>query len=350
MAKPFMCGDEFPVYIPEGGCDCNYSLISVTDDRYAAAYVLTLNGERVGEQISIPKDMVVESGVVNTVIEDGIPYAGAIAGDKYLMLNIANSNTPIYISLKELQTGGYLVVDELPAEGDGQHIYLVPNGSDGYDRYVWVDDEWINLGNTEIDLSNYYTKAEVNSGFYTKQEVDALIPTIPDAHPVGSVVITTTNTNPSSEFGGSWTLIDKEFKSQYIDSDAVAWQTGTNTSYAFTVKGQEIWFHATFNSTIQFTDTDIPIVHITLSKIGLSDCLSCNALGYSDTGGGVLMLQAQKYSSTILRITSLDVVTHNSNPGMMQSGMTIRIDCPIRFVQSYMLDSFCDRFFWKRTA
>lgn len=349
MAKPFMCGDEFPVYIPEGGCDCNYSLISVTDDRYAAAYVLTLNGERVGEQISIPKDMVVESGVVNTVIEDGIPYAGAIAGDKYLMLTIANSSTPIYVSLKELQTGGYLVVDELPAEGDGSHIYLVPNQSDGYDRYVWVDDEWINLGDTEIDLSNYYTKAEVNSGFYTKQEVDALIPTIPDAHPVGSVVVTDTNTNPSSTFGGSWTLIDKEFKSKSLTSGA-AWQTGSGQSYRIQIKGEEIWFHASFTSTIQFADTDIPLVHIPLATIGLTDMNSSEALGYSDTGGGILMLQVQKLNSTTIRISSLDVVSHNSNPGIMPSNMTIRIDCPIRFEPGFMLDSFCDRFFWKRTA
>ena len=30
-------------------------------------------------------------------------------------------------------------------------------------------------------------------------------------HPVGSILITSTNTNPSSELGGTWELIDKEF-------------------------------------------------------------------------------------------------------------------------------------------
>ena len=32
-------------------------------------------------------------------------------------------------------------------------------------------------------------------------------------NPVGSVIVTPTNTNPSGTYGGTWTLIDKEFAS-----------------------------------------------------------------------------------------------------------------------------------------
>ena len=163
MAKPYMCGDEAPIYVPSGGCDCNYTIMKVETAEYADAYALYLNGERVGATINIPKDQVVQNGVVNTVVTENNPYDGALVGDKYIMLTIANSESRIYIPMKEVMGGGYLVVDELPDIGDSQHIYLVPNGSGGYDRYIYSNNEWVNIGDTEVDLTNYYTKSEVNA-------------------------------------------------------------------------------------------------------------------------------------------------------------------------------------------
>lgn len=180
MAKPYMCGDEAPIYVPSGGCDCNYTIMKVETLEYADAYALMLNGEQVGATINIPKDKVVQNGVVNTVVAPNNPYDGAIIGDKYIMLTIANSEARIYIPMKEVMGGGYLVVDELPDIGDHQHIYLVPNGSGGYDRYIYSDDEWIDIGDTEVDLSNYYNK----------QEVDALVAGYIREDANGDVVIT----------------------------------------------------------------------------------------------------------------------------------------------------------------
>lgn len=163
MAKPYMCGDELPVYVPSGGCDCNYTIRKIETLEYADAYALMLNGEQVGATINIPKDQVVSSGVVNTVVAENNPYDGAIVGDKYITLTIANSDARIYIPMKEVMGGGYIVVDELPDVGDHQHIYLVPNGGGGYDRYIYSDEEWIDIGDTEVDLTNYYNKQEVDA-------------------------------------------------------------------------------------------------------------------------------------------------------------------------------------------
>lgn len=163
MAKPYMCGDELPVYVPTGGCDCNYTIRKIETLEYADAYALMLNGEQVGATINIPKDQVVNSGVVNTVVAENNPYDGAIVGDKYITLTIANSDARIYIPMKEVMGGGYIVVDELPDIGDSQHIYLVPNGGGGYDRYIYSENEWVEIGDTEVDLTNYYTKSEVNA-------------------------------------------------------------------------------------------------------------------------------------------------------------------------------------------
>lgn len=58
------------------------------------------------------------------------------------------------------------VVDVLPTENIKENvIYLVPNGSSGenyYDECMYVNGKWEVIGNTKIDLSNYYTKDEVN--------------------------------------------------------------------------------------------------------------------------------------------------------------------------------------------
>ncbi len=61
----------------------------------------------------------------------------------------------------------YEVVEELPATGEAGTVYLVPKQSAGtgdvYDEYIYVDGSFEHIGSTEIDLSNYYTKAQTDN-------------------------------------------------------------------------------------------------------------------------------------------------------------------------------------------
>ena len=70
------------------------------------------------------------------------------------------------------------VVTELPQENvDANTIYMVSvreNGEDLYNEYMFIDGQWEMLGNTAVDLSNYYTKDEV----YTKSEAESTFATI----------------------------------------------------------------------------------------------------------------------------------------------------------------------------
>lgn len=56
----------------------------------------------------------------------------------------------------------YEVVTTLPTTGQSNTIYLVPkpDQQDGYDEYIYVDDEWELIGDTSIELENYLTKAD----------------------------------------------------------------------------------------------------------------------------------------------------------------------------------------------
>lgn len=58
--------------------------------------------------------------------------------------------------------------DFLASTGEEGYIYLYPstNASEGYYQYIWESEttpHWINLGTTQIDLSDYYTKSQTNS-------------------------------------------------------------------------------------------------------------------------------------------------------------------------------------------
>ena len=70
---------------------------------YAATYNLTADGVATGADIDIPKDMVVSGGEVKTVATADTPYTGAVVGDKYIELTIANaSSDKLYIPVKDL--------------------------------------------------------------------------------------------------------------------------------------------------------------------------------------------------------------------------------------------------------
>lgn len=59
-----------------------------------------------------------------------------------------------------------VVVDELPETGKNGIIYLVANEQGSYTEYLWLEDEerFEELGDlSKIDLTNYYTKSEVDT-------------------------------------------------------------------------------------------------------------------------------------------------------------------------------------------
>lgn len=56
----------------------------------------------------------------------------------------------------------FVAVDSLPATGESNTIYLVPKASGGTqnakDEYIWVNNAWELIGNTEVDISGKQDK------------------------------------------------------------------------------------------------------------------------------------------------------------------------------------------------
>ena len=71
-----------------------------------------------------------------------------------------------YSTLNEIiasmvDTSIYVMVDELPQEGNPQKIYLVPDGKGGFVEYHWTGIKWDPIGMIEFDISNYSTTQEM---------------------------------------------------------------------------------------------------------------------------------------------------------------------------------------------
>lgn len=74
----------------------------------------------------------------------------------------------------------YELVDELPEIGDSNVIYLLPNGNedvegadDFYDEWYYYNNTWNRIGSTGVDLSNYWSKDELQ--IMTAEELEAIL-------------------------------------------------------------------------------------------------------------------------------------------------------------------------------
>lgn len=86
------------------------------------------------------------------------------------------------------------IVQQLPTEDiSTSTIYFVPkqtpDTNDVYDEYMYISNAWEHIGSTAIDLSNYYTKTQVDTllaakanaaDVYTKSQVDTAISEVGD--------------------------------------------------------------------------------------------------------------------------------------------------------------------------
>lgn len=78
--------------------------LDTAESGYSASYQLqNQDGTAIGATINIPKDLVVSDGEVKTVTTADTPYTGAVVGDKYIDLTIANTdNKHIYVPVNDL--------------------------------------------------------------------------------------------------------------------------------------------------------------------------------------------------------------------------------------------------------
>lgn len=181
------------------------------------------------------------------------------------------------------------------------------------------------------------------------------IATVNEAHPVGSIIVTSTNSNPSASVGGgTWTLIDKEFTPYKSGANTNFSINTTNTKSAsmyWSRGGHSITFSGSFKNKVDIGDTELVIGTFNFANMGIKRLGETQYFtGYSDDGSAIIEM-GLIYDTGTLR--TYDVVgktnddTHISaaNDRTCRCGYTITLPGI-----DYMLDNYCNKFYWKRTA
>ena len=140
-------------FLTNDGTDASWAALpeyTITKDAqaetgYAHTYHLTKDGVNVGASINIPKDMVVESGTVETCTQDDVPVVGYKVGDKYIDLVLANSSQ--------------------------SHLYILV--SDLID--VYQGSTYIDITNNTISLKYSDLETKLQDTFYTESEINNIV-------------------------------------------------------------------------------------------------------------------------------------------------------------------------------
>lgn len=108
---------------------------------------------------------------VSELLND-VPYVSVLQLEDYMLKADCYNKDEVNQLISQISGGVNLeVVATLPITGAASTIYLVRHAitSNVYDQYVWFNNSWVQVGSTEVDLSQYYKKDEVDGLLDLKQ-------------------------------------------------------------------------------------------------------------------------------------------------------------------------------------
>ena len=184
----------------------------------------------------------------------------------------------------------------------------------------------------------------------TAQKSNTLVDVV---FPVGSVYITNTNTNPYKSLGrGAWTLIDKEFASAYCKTgspDEIYFAAAENCNDAgtqFTRSGHTIRIRQAITSDLAMEDANSMVIgSFYWENIGVTNIATgiVEHLAYADGANSGIVYNVAYDTGEVKQVDTFDLAT-------VPSDKTFYLDFTIVADKSRMIDSYCDKFYWKRTS
>lgn len=138
---------------------------------------VTLQGNKSWQDLGLPSiptkvsDLENDTGFITKTVNNLTNYY--LKTDTYTKTEVNNL-------IAQINSFNVEIVQVLPTTNIDTHtIYLVPkegSAQDIYNEYLYVNSNWELLGTTEIDLTNYYTKTEVNTLLASKADISDVPP------------------------------------------------------------------------------------------------------------------------------------------------------------------------------
>lgn len=167
-------------------------------------------------------------------------------------------------------------------------------------------------------------------------------------YPIGSTIVTSTNATPASNFGGTWSLIDKEFSGLHTStSDLIIADTNNTKSVAYMIDriGHNFDIRTTITPKVAIGETNIPIATIDTSSLGITAFeKDLYIYGQVDSGNGIVIGKVSAATSTIYSLNFI------GNSSVLASNQAIVFNFPVLVRSQRMNDNACDKFHWRKTA
>ena len=176
------------------------------------------------------------------------------------------------------------------------------------------------------------------------------MPTFESMYPVGTIYCSSTNTNPSEIYGGTWELVDKGFKSTQTQITQPA-TTYLSTFEVVSIRTDKVVrFRIRVITQAELNDSNKIIGTVNLTEHGLQK-VGENYFLYGVLGDVAMSDNGQasiNYDfNTTGEIETKDVLTVGGTHTLpIESGFYINAVVTVSAEQ--MIDSFCDKFYWKR--
>lgn len=166
-------------------------------------------------------------------------------------------------------------------------------------------------------------------------------------YPKNSIFITQTNQNPSSFLKGEWELIRKEFIPKTV-TDAITFNATNTTSGSSVIEiyPGSINIRASWMPKVAYADSTLEVGTINLSKIGLTKNFLVSEVGVGDALNSAFLLYIN--GSGVIQAVQVVPAT-NATSIAASSSSYIYVNSFMMFRNpDDMLDSFCNKFYWKR--
>lgn len=176
-------------------------------------------------------------------------------------------------------------------------------------------------------------------------------------HPIESVLITESKVNPENSIGGTWVLVDKEYKNimTTLTADTSAWTAeSASLTSGYVIRANHLTRLKLVLTTTASLSTEASLGTISPAIIGIGD-MSLTAFDNLNLVDGIAQVVNKEGTKTYdiqysINANRVFTITKIFNNETLPVGTVLNITTFIPMIQDYMDDRACDKFYWKRIA